>query len=50
MVIVKHYIRVRAPLPSVSVLGVLMCATSTRIMCDDSGALVGTFIRVYIKK
>ena len=36
MVMVKHYhyIRVGAPLPSVSVLGVLRlrCATSTRIM------------------
>ena len=39
----------RAPLPSVSVLGVLRYATSTRIMDNDSGALVGTFIRVYIK-
>jgi len=28
----KHYIRVGAPLPSVSVLGVLRCAPSTRIM------------------
>jgi len=33
VLIVKHYIRVGAPVPSVSVLsGVLRCATSSRIM------------------
>ena len=31
IVIVQHYIRVGAPLPSVSLLGVLRCAASTRI-------------------